>query len=391
MNETVTEEFIYEYWDCPKCGNKAIRGDEYKCPSCGYPRDNTITFYRKSEEEKIDSEKQVESFTKGPDWICSFCDSLNHNDDANCKGCGATKEDSARNYFEEQKIREEKAKSKTPPPPPPPPKSKKSLFAIIAGLFLFIGFICWGVSSHKEIYKVEETKWVRAISVERYDWKTKSDWKGELTGDDPQVLSENREIRRYEKRQVGTRTESYQDTERYQNGTTRECSTNYTSTGSGASKKTTTCKDVPKYSTRNVTKTRTVPVYQDFPIYDTKVKYRSKSFATRGYVIREGKDNAPKWPEFPRGIGIDGKPDREGQRLESYQVKLERIDGKKGKTTATLSVSSETFESRYLLGSELEMYVNNFGNFDFKNKEKEFDKKDYENEFGNVFSNRIQP
>lgn len=388
MNETVEEEFIFEYWDCPKCGNKGIRGDEYKCSSCGYPRDNTITFYRKTEEEKIESKEKVESFTKGPDWICSFCESLNHHDEGNCKGCGATKEDSARNYFEEKKRREEKEAKKNPPPPPPPPKSKKGLFIFAGIISLFIGFICWGVSSHKEIYKVAERKWVRAISVERYAWQNRSDWKGELRGDDPQILSENREIRRYEKRQVGTRQETYTDTERYQSGTSRECETNYTSTGSGASKKTKTCRDVPKYSSRNVTKTRTVPVYQDFPIYDIKISYRAKDFASRGYVVNEGKDS-PSWPEFPRGVGVEDRPDREGTRLESYQVKIERSEGKKGPSSETIEVTSRSFEEIYLYGKEVEMLVNNFGNFDFKNEEKVFDAKEYEKIFDPVFSNRI--
>ena len=38
MAKTVVEELVFEYWDCDKCGQKAIRGDIRTCPSCGNAR-----------------------------------------------------------------------------------------------------------------------------------------------------------------------------------------------------------------------------------------------------------------------------------------------------------------------------------------------------------------
>jgi ribosomal protein L37E len=385
---TVTEEWIYEYWDCPKCGQKGIRGDEYKCPSCGYPRDKNIIFYRKTEEEKVESLEEIKSFQKGPDWVCAFCQSLNHQEDLSCKGCGATKESSEKNYFEEKERQEEKFNK---------PKlveqskviSKKFILSILGIFSLFLGYICWGVSTHKEIYQVKEKKWVRAVEVQTYIWQNRSNWKDEIQGDDPQILSQNREIRSYEKRQVGTKQETYTDTESYQSGTKKECSTSYTSTGSGASKKVTTCSDVPTYSTRYVTKTRTVPVYQDFPIYDTKVVYRAKSYITKGYVILEGRENSPSWPKFPDSLGVDNKPDREGEKLESYQVRLEKIQGEKGPQSETIEVNFESFEKTYLLNEKVEISVNNFGILNLNYEEKVFNPKEYEEKFNKVFSSRL--
>ncbi|MCB1179063.1 MAG: hypothetical protein KDK36_15870 [Leptospiraceae bacterium] len=387
MPERTVEEFIYEYWDCPKCENKAIRGDEYKCPNCGFPRDNSITFYRKTEEEKIQDEKKIEDFEKGPDWICSFCESLNHQVDSVCKGCGATKEDSQQNYFDELKKRQEKEKvqEEKKNPPPPPKKKGKILYWVLGIISLFIGFICWASGTHVEKYTVKNVNWTRATALERYKWNTQKDWQGELKGDDPQEISRNREIRRYDKVQDGT--ESYQDTEQYQSGTEEKCTTSYSSTGSGASKKTTSCRDVPVYSTRTVTKTR--PRYKDVPVYETKITYRSKSFATIGYFYDKGKDNNPKWPEVRKGTGEDGRSDREGEKLESLMVNLSRTEGDGGPPQIKIEVSENLFKNTYVIGNEMEVDVNRLGAIQFKNKEKEFKEKDYSEKFNKVFANSL--
>ena len=74
---TVTEELVYEYWDCDKCGQKAIRGDVRTCPSCGNARNENIKFYLKEgKEEKVEDKALADKFKAGADWLCSFCETL---------------------------------------------------------------------------------------------------------------------------------------------------------------------------------------------------------------------------------------------------------------------------------------------------------------------------
>ena len=79
---------VMGYWDCPFCGNKGNRGDVSNCPACGRARGD-VQFYVKDYQEgqnlreeelgqfeQLDEEK-AQSFSKNPDWYCSFCNSLN--------------------------------------------------------------------------------------------------------------------------------------------------------------------------------------------------------------------------------------------------------------------------------------------------------------------------
>jgi hypothetical protein len=393
MSESVHEEYVCEYWDCPKCENKGIRGDSYTCNQCGYPRDNSITFYRKDTEEvKISDEGSVDKFKKGPDWICSFCQSLNHQEDSACKGCGATREDSEKNYFDElekRKAKEEKKKSTQSEPPPK--KSYKTLSIVSAFMIGIIGFISYGSCTHKVNYNVTQKKWVRALAVERYQSRERENWRDQIVGDDVETIRSFEEIRSYEKRQVGTRTESYQESESYQSGTKNECSTSYESTGSGASKKTTKCKDVPVYSNRNVTRTREVPVYQDFPIYDTKVRYRSKMFELIGYRIKKGEGDTVQWPELNPGTGVDSRKDRSGNETESLQVYLNKSNNSdKGPDSIALELNENDYLNAYKLNSTVTLEISNFGNPDLPKGQKEFLKEEYEKTFNPIFSNELR-
>ena len=57
----------------------------------------------------------------------------------------------------------------------------------------------------------------------RYTTVQQSDWEGELKGEDIVKLKSSQEIRSYEDRQVGTKNETYTESERYQTGTKKEC------------------------------------------------------------------------------------------------------------------------------------------------------------------------
>ena len=104
-------KIIEGLWDCPFCGNKRIRAGQKTCPDCGHPQDENTKFYM-PDEIKYVSEEEAEKISRNPDWQCSFCGSLNSDDLNVCKNCGATKEDSERNYFEMRQQEEEKKRKK---------------------------------------------------------------------------------------------------------------------------------------------------------------------------------------------------------------------------------------------------------------------------------------
>ena len=110
-------KIIEGLWDCPFCGNKRIRAGQKTCPDCGHPQDENTKFYM-PDEIKYVSEEEAEKISRNPDWQCSFCGSLNSDDLNVCKNCGATKEDSERNYFEmrqqKRKRNERKKRKKNP-------------------------------------------------------------------------------------------------------------------------------------------------------------------------------------------------------------------------------------------------------------------------------------
>ena len=106
-------KIIEGLWDCPFCGNKRIRAGQKTCPDCGHPQDENTKFYM-PDEIKYVSEEEAEKISRNPDWQCSFCGSLNSDDLNVCKNCGATKEDSERNYFEMRQQEEENTPKKKP-------------------------------------------------------------------------------------------------------------------------------------------------------------------------------------------------------------------------------------------------------------------------------------
>ena len=83
--------FIKGYWDCRYCQTKGIEGGIRDCPNCGKPRDSDVRFYMKSKTDYVE-EKLAKTINRNPDWICSYCDSLNSDSNKNCVSCGASKE-----------------------------------------------------------------------------------------------------------------------------------------------------------------------------------------------------------------------------------------------------------------------------------------------------------
>ena len=371
MAKTVTEELVFEYWDCDKCGQKAIRGDVRNCPSCGNPRNESVKFYLlEGKDEKVEDLAQAEKFKAGADWVCSFCEALNSVTDKNCISCGASQESSEKNYFEVQKEKELKGAKNSDPEKPedwweakygkPFNWMKFSIWTVIL-LGSCITSLYYLGRTHEVKFQVVDVSWERTVPVLRYSNKEGIDWENELKGEDIVKLKSTQEIRSYEDRQVGTKMETYSESEQYQSGTKKDCNTNYESTGSGASKKVTTCNDVPTYSSRTVQRTRQVPVYQKFPIYGTKVTSTANMYVPLREDTLKGKDNEPHWPDAILGVGEKGKSDTKGEPKAIYIVELKKTNpDDKAKDLQKIKTTEEKFKSFYKLKESVTRPVNVF-------------------------------
>lgn len=372
----VTEQvdYVYEYWDCGYCGAVGVRGDEETCVQCGHPRDADVRFYRQEDlEELVEDGQHLERFTSGPDWACAFCETLNRATDTVCRSCGATKDESTQNYLEIRAKKEAREAERQPAAPAPAPASSSSgivgKLAIGCGtlLVLAVALGWWLTREHEVSYEVATVQWKRDVVVERYARAQRVDWSDELKGDDINQLSKAKEIRRYEKKQVGTENKTVTETKRVKTGTKKECKTEYKSTGSGASKKIKKCKQVPVYKNKKIKTTKRVPKYKKVPIYGSKVTYTSSMFDPLKTETAEGSDNTPAWPKVELGSGEGGKPDREGNKTEKYTVDLKLKSGD-GPKTVKLSTNAKRFEGVYKLGSMHTVKVNNAGKVDTGSK-----------------------
>jgi len=179
------------YWDCPVCGQKGVAGNVMNCPSCGRARGD-VQFYMKDgaensvreEDERGDieylSEEQAQEIGKNPDWYCSFCNSLNRDNAAFCTNCGASRESSESNYFDQLKKRKEAeaAEKAAQPQVSAPPVKKKSrwplLLILLVGVFLLVRYLSG--SNVSGDLKVTGLNWSRVIPIEQNQEFTESGW-----------------------------------------------------------------------------------------------------------------------------------------------------------------------------------------------------------------------
>lgn len=95
-------------WDCPYCDTTSIKASQKTCPNCGHPQDEN-TVFRMPDTISYVSDEDAAKISQNPDWQCSFCGSLNKDIDNSCNNCGASKEESEKNYFEMRRERDEKS------------------------------------------------------------------------------------------------------------------------------------------------------------------------------------------------------------------------------------------------------------------------------------------
>ena len=323
---------VMGYWDCPVCGNKGIAGNVMNCPSCGRARGD-VQFYMKDGAENTTreadergdieylTEEQAQEIGKNPDWYCSFCNSLNKDNAAFCTNCGATREASESNYFDQLKKRKEaEAAEKAAQPQVRPPKTKsRAPFFLIAALVLLAIFGIRYLSGNNTAsgMKVTGIQWSRTIPIEQNIEYTESDWSVPAGGT---LVSQKTELHHYD--QV---LDHYEDVEVQRS---REVidhyETYYTYTDNGNGSFEEVPHERPVYETEYYTETESRPVYVPVPRYQTKYTYTIRRWTPTREVTASGGTHETYWPETQ--LASD---EREGQnRRESYTFTVADEQGK---------------------------------------------------------------
>ena len=317
-------KMVMGYWDCPVCGNQGIAGNVMNCPACGRARGD-VKFYMKgvAEDEIREAgetggieylnEDQKQQFGKNPDWYCSFCNSLNKDNAAFCQNCGASRESSESNYFDQLKKRQEaeaaeKAAQLQPQATRQAKGSKKPLLIAAVVILAIIGIFTYlnGNKTQGNL-TVTEIGWSRAIPVEQYQEFQEEGWNipqgGTQTGSGQrihhydQVLSHYEDVEVQKSRRVLDHYETYYT---------------YKDLGNGAFEQVEN--ERPVYETEYYTETESRPVYVSVPRYATWYQYSIWRWTEVRTEKSTGRDHEAAWPELNLG-----ENEREGSpRTEEY-------------------------------------------------------------------------
>lgn len=324
---------VMGYWDCPVCGNKGIAGNVMNCPACGRARGD-VKFYMKDgaenstreEGDRADieylTEEQEKEIGRNPDWYCSFCNSLNKDNAAFCTNCGASRESSESNYFDQLKKREEaeaREKAAQPQSPAQRPQQTKGksrlpllliILAVIIGLFVYLN----GSNTTGNL-QVTGIAWNRVIPIEQNQEFTESGWSIPAGGTEvsrrneihhyDQVLDhyEEREVQR--SRQVLDHYESYYTYSDNGNGSFEEIE-----------------HQRPVYTTEYYTETESVPIYVPVPRYATKYTYTIWRWVKVREAEASGTDHEAAWPETE--LASDEREGEPRSERYSFTVKDEK-------------------------------------------------------------------
>lgn len=310
-------KLVYGYWDCKRCGSTGIRGDNRECPNCGCPRGSDTKFYMRDNVEYVPADKAT---NKQPDWLCPYCDALNTATATECKGCGASRSESTKNYHD---LRPTAPKHKPASQPVPSAtrvewlvpllKIGLPLFLITAITIIAVIFI----KPHTETMTVSSFAWERSIQIEHYVTVDESDWHLPAGARLKYTNNEIREYRsvidHYETRTRQVAKQRITGYETYIVG--------YRDLGNGMFEEQTA--ERPVYETYYETETYEEPIYRQEPVYATKYYYKIDRWKPNRKINTSGTDKDPEWGNITLASN-----EREASRRETYTVYLYDKDKK---------------------------------------------------------------
>ncbi len=314
---------VMGYWDCPSCGSREIRGDVYSCPNCGRAR-GEVRFYMKGHTEGQTREETDRSdieylgtehekyVNRGPDWYCSFCNSLNREGAETCTSCGASRSSSEANYFQMRERLAQREAGETAASSGRPKKKITRFLPLLLVLAAVLGALIWFFTSNvtRGDYEIVSLSWKRSISVQQYRLFQESGWSvpdgAQVTGQRQEIYGYNNVLDHYETVEV---QRSRQVVDHYETYYT------YADLGNG------TFEEVPHeravYTTEYYTVTEQQPIYRQVPEYRTKYYYDIWRWVDHRTADASGQGKDPVWPD-PE-LAAD---EREGVRDAAYIVTI---------------------------------------------------------------------
>lgn len=318
-------------WDCRYCDTKAIKGRYRECPNCGRPRDDTVKFYLPSDiKSNYVKEEVTKKINKNPDWLCSYCDSLNSANNYVCVSCGASRTAESLDYFsckeENTKIELENNQyqsdlqkygsyeknydyltSQNTVSSVMKNNWKKLIFIpIILALVTALIFIF--IPKEKEVI-VTNLSWERVIEIDKLKTVNESGW---TLPAGARLQYTREEVKEYEPvlDYYETRTSEVSRTEivGYE-----PVVVGYEDLGNGYFEE--IIENVPEYETFYDTEVYEVPVYRDEPVYATKYYYEIDKWLYERSVITTGFDKEPYFGEV-----VLNEKEREDRRYENYYI-----------------------------------------------------------------------
>ena len=163
-------------WDCDYCGADRISGEIKICPHCGKPRGKDITFYMAGPKHYVEDPDKV---NKNPDWLCSYCNTLNPDENKFCSACGASREDSELNYFqnkEREKKKEQELKEKLNSEKPQTRSGGRSRLPLLLGIAAALALLIFMMMPKTKGLQVDSKTWERTIAIERYQEVQENGW-----------------------------------------------------------------------------------------------------------------------------------------------------------------------------------------------------------------------
>lgn len=399
------------YWDCQYCGRTGIRGRFKSCPGCGHGRDASVRFYTKEideahaisreefERQSSEADKNSRSdsanyttaheaeasesslfsraegegrgddrdATDKSDWYCDFCDSYNPTSAKFCRNCGAAREDTSGETYEQrmgavartydskgnlvsERDLSKRTKKEEKPAQQVQPQAQASKGSIpklaiigIAAVAIIALLVAILMPKTRKI-EVASFDWERTIAIEQLQTVDESDWElpanARLDHKTNEISGYNHLLDHYEEVPYDVQEEVLDHYETY---------TTQVDNGDGTF-------DVeehkePVYRTETRTEYREEPVYIDVPIYNTKYYYQIERWVHVRDVTTSGDDHEPEWGEVelsgPTGEYGTGE-EREGERTGTYGV----TDTKGKRYTA-----DEDFWTTLELGQKIEVVV----------------------------------
>ena len=321
---------IEKYWDCKYCDSRKIGGSHRICPNCGKPRDEDTIFYGR---HKYVPKQEAVTINRNPDWVCSYCESLNSDDNNVCRSCGADRTSESLNYFQNRKKQEEKQREKERQEEQENSlkdevnylyqyfkdtainiKQKynfdfRYLLAVMFSIFAIIGLVFLFIPKEKEI-TISEMSWERSIEVERFQTVNESDWNlpvgARLHYTREEFSHYEQVIDHYETRTREVAKQRISGYEEYVAGS-RDLGNGYEEE---------IIDTIPVYETYYESETYEEPIYRNEPVYRTKYYYEIDKWLYDRTEEANGYDKSPYWPEV--NLSSD---ERSGSKYEYYYIK----------------------------------------------------------------------